>query len=90
MYSLTLTKAERKAIDWIGDRYAHGYELYDVLMDVESDHDGTWCDDVDITFDIPEHSVWEILNIREESDGRWDCFADEFVAKLEAFCNNII
>src|SRR5262245_37234458 len=32
MYTLSLTADERKAIDWIGNRYAHGYELRRVLL----------------------------------------------------------
>ncbi len=42
MYSLTLTREDRKAIDWIGDRYAHGSDLKRLLWnndDVDTDSD---------------------------------------------------
>lgn len=31
-YTLTLTSGERKAIDWVGHRYAHGDDLSNVLL----------------------------------------------------------
>lgn len=35
-YSITLTHSERRAIDWIGDRYWHGYQLWSLLTDGEA------------------------------------------------------
>jgi hypothetical protein len=31
MYTITLTKDDRRAMDWVGDRYSHGTDLRRVL-----------------------------------------------------------
>jgi len=97
-YKLTLTIGERKAIDWVGHRYAHGDNLYDVLTSADWDIDAVsseqedwgWMADCDITFTLSEPLAWEIQEIREESNCLWDCFADELVAKMEALCKSIV
>lgn len=91
MYELTLTSEEREAIDWIGNRYAHGDELYAILTSVP--HTPTrwgWGSKETLTFNIPEHLAWGIQDAGEECEYRWDCFAPELVGKLDAFCDQIV
>jgi len=92
VYSLTLTKAERQAINWVGNRYRHGDELADILIecmdeDIEYFLDG---DDNDITFNIPEYDAWDINRIGDECNYQWDCFSPQFAAKMTSFCMGIV
>lgn len=88
MYSLTLTKAEREAFDWIGDRYAAG-AVATVLTDCLSPDD-CWDQDGDVTFPIPEHKAWEIKNLAEEEQCSWPCFPPELSAKMNDFIAGIV
>lgn len=64
MYTLTLTRGEREALDWIGGRYRHGDELGTLLwMDCTANPLDEWDGDMDITFHIPEHVAWTISEI---------------------------
>jgi hypothetical protein len=83
MYTLTLTQAERSAIDWVGYRYGNGTDLYRLLWvhssqspEVDWDYNG------DITFTIPEDAAWNIAEIREEEEG-WPCFGPLLCDKLD-------
>ncbi len=67
MYSLTLTAEERRAIDWVGDRYNSGKGVGLVLDCNPADR--AWSDDGDITFPISEHVASED---RDETIVRWD------------------
>lgn len=92
MYHLTLTAGERKAIDFVGNRYGHGCDLYRLLW-VESEQtpiDADWDDPRDITFAVPENIAWEIYQIGEESCFLWDLFADDLAAKMTDFCQRIV
>lgn len=87
-YSLTLTKSERDAIDWVGYRYRHGDELYKLLCECQwTPDDLDWDSELDITFSIPEHIAWTIGEIIDDG---LDCFADEFCIKLHQFRNRIV
>lgn len=92
-YRLTLTLAERQAIDWVGFRYPHGDELSDCLTDCrvrwEPESIG-WCDRGEITFIMPEYVAWAIQAIAEECDYRFDCFSPNFRMKLTRFCDSIV
>lgn len=92
MYQLTLTAAERKAIDWIGHRYRHGNDLYSLLWCEcnSAPADADWNSNCDITFAIPEYAAWELNNIADDCEHRWDCFGPELVEKLEDFCMAIV
>jgi hypothetical protein len=89
MYKLLLTKEERKAINWIGDRYRHGNDLYDLLMseDVSMSADCSWDDDCTLLFKIPEHIAWNICEIINEG---LDCFNDSLCAKLHVFNGKVV
>jgi hypothetical protein len=92
MYHLTLTAGERKAIDWIGNRYDHGHDLFKLLW-VESyaaPNSADWDYAGDITFSIPEFVAWDIRDMGERNNYLWDCFAPELVNKLNAFCDKIV
>lgn len=94
MYTLTLTKAERDAIDWIGPRYWHGDQLYRRIWgdSTQSPDDADWDTPVDITFHVPEHVAWEIRDSINYDDGdeKLACFSDELKSKLLAFCDSIV
>lgn len=100
-YQLTLTSNERRAIDWVGHRYAHGDELGDVLTDAVQVGGEEWDSPADITFHLEEHQGWAIREIGmanyndEEGENpkgefRWDCFAPALVRKLTILCDNIV
>ena len=89
-YHLTLTAGERKAIDWVGHRYAHGDDLYDVLASADNwDHE-EWDSSYSITFTLSEPQAWEVAEIRSACDGLWDCFDDDLRWKMEQFCADIV
>ena len=88
MYSLTLTADERRAFDWVGDRYNSG-KVASLLLDCIPE-DREWGDDGDITFAIPEHVAWEIRELAEEEDYSWACFAPPLATKLNDLCSNIV
>lgn len=93
MYTLTLTLNERKAIDWVGDRYGHGHDLYKLIFvgGCESDPpEADWDHPTDVSFAISEHVAWQIQQIGEECEYRWDCFSPEFANKLNSFCDKIV
>ena len=92
MYQLTLTADERRAIDWIGNRYDHGTKLYRLLWRecTTTPNDVDWDADCDITFTLPEFVAWEIARIGYECDHGWDCFAERLSNKLTDFCYQVI
>lgn len=73
MYFMTLTKSDRQAIDWIGDRYSHGSDLKKILEseEVKATPDQPWDSDLAITYHLPEYKAWELQEIVEE--GNLDC-----------------
>lgn len=102
-YSLTLTQSERNAIMHVGDRYAHGDDLYDILTDIDFEawtfHDTTggpdpsdwgFLADGDITFHFQEHEAWAVAEIQEENGDLWDLFSDELRDKFRQFIMNIV
>ena len=95
MYKLTLTHGERRAIDWVGGRYHHGHKLWSLLWQCKLEQESVqtepeWDDACDIAFLVPEHIAWQIGEIAEECEHRWDCFAPDLVAKLEAFLSRVV
>ncbi len=87
MYSLMLTAEERRAFDWVGDRYSAG-KVTGLLLDCIPE-DRAWSDDGDIT-PIPEHVEWEIRDLAEEEDFSWACFAPQLVSKVNDLCWSIV
>jgi hypothetical protein len=88
MYALTLTADERRAFDWVGDRYNSG-KVADLLMDCIPE-DRAWNDDGDITFLMPDHVAWAINELAEEEGYSWACFAPALAAKINGFCWGIV
>jgi hypothetical protein len=86
-YTLTLTQAERKAIDWVGNRYRHGDELADILS--ASDCPGNWHDTGELTYTISEPDAWMIREIIDE-DWHLSCFARDLVDKLHSLYERIV
>jgi len=92
MYKLFLTADERRAIDWIGDRYSHGNDLYSLLWGecYPNVPNANWYSPVDIGFNVPEYTAWEIRRIAEEDNYLWTCFSPKFAEKMNDFCNKIV
>ena len=92
MYTLTLTRSERRAMDWIGARYFHGDELFRLLWarSTCAPEDADWDDPRSITFSVPEHVAWEIRDGSMEDDAPWCCFAPKLREKMEAFVDSIV
>lgn len=91
MYTLTLTAEDRQAIDWVGNRYRHGDELFALLW-ADSEQcleDADWDSEDDITFQIPEHVAWDIQDIINDEDGL-ACFAPSLIDKLFLFCEQVV
>lgn len=91
MYKLTLTEDERNAIDWIGHRYAHGNDLYSLLVQCSPENED-WGDSSEIwEISIPEHVAWEIASLKNNDPESWcACFNNELTNKLEALINSIV
>lgn len=100
MYKLTLTHEERSAIDWIGNRYRHGDELFKILWgeyvikyslshDIKEE-DLEWDGRYAITFNMPEYIGWEVNEIIQENDYALECFAGDLRSKLISFSENIV
>jgi hypothetical protein len=88
MYTLELTSGERRAFDWVGDRYNAG-QVATILMDYLPT-DREWSDDGAITFEVPEHAAWEIQRLAEEEDCLWPCFGPSLRTKLNEFLGRIV
>jgi hypothetical protein len=93
-YTLTLTKSEREAMEWIGDRYYWGRKLLDILtirgdavMELDTADAWGYCD---VTYTVPEHVAWEIRDNLESEDGFMPCAGSELSAKLRQFCDSIV
>jgi hypothetical protein len=89
MYTLTLTRDERRAFDWVGDRYNAG-RVAELLIGCITEGQPEWDEDGDITFAIPEHVAWEIQDLAEEEDHSWPCFSAELANRLNALCWSIV
>ena len=80
--TITLSLADRKAIDWIGHRYAHGTKLYRILWGKceQKPDDADWDDPRDIEFFVPNDVARVISEIIEEDE--LCCFSDELQFKF--------
>lgn len=87
MYNLTLTRNERSAIEWVGNRYWNGDDFRRILWSAKNEG-GEWDGPDDITFFLQEHEAWEI-NDHIEEEGL-PCFSDDFVSKLYNFSAQIV
>jgi hypothetical protein len=73
VYTLTLTADERRAFDWVCDRYNSG-KVARLLLDCMPE-DREWGDDNHITFTTPKPVAWEINDLAQEEDYSWACLA---------------
>lgn len=92
MYTLTLTQEERKAFDWVGDRYAAGdiAKLLSSCLFKPQSGDDYWHGIGDVTFEVPEHVAWEIWGLTQTDDAPWPCFAPELAEKMQKFVDGIV
>jgi hypothetical protein len=88
MYPLSLSIDERRAFDWVGDRYAAG-RIADLLSGCLSGDDA-WDNPGELSFGVPESTAWEIRDLAEAEGFAWPCFAPELAAKLTEFCDRIV
>lgn len=103
-YKLTLTSDERSALNWIGDRYFHGYDLMALLSDADTnwsysfaggeycptDSDIDWGSPMPITIDMAEHVAWEIKEGIESENYELACLGSDLKNKLINFCDKIV
>jgi hypothetical protein len=89
LYTLTLTADERRAFDWVGDRYNAG-AVADLLRDCIPDGQPEWEDDGEIVFTLPEHVAWRVRDLAEDEGNAWPCFATALAGKLNDLCWGIV
>ena len=89
MYTLTLTRGERKAFDCVGDRYANGNDMASLLEECMGP-DEEWTQDGDITFNIPESVAWAIADFAQDDDNLWPCFDHDLMAKMVSLVDSIV
>jgi len=92
MYTLLLTYEERMAIDWVGNRYDNGNNLYKILWGYceTIPENADWNSREDITFQISESSAWAINDNGDRENYLWPCFSSAFAQKMQSFCDNIV
>ncbi len=92
MYSLVLSKSERRQFDHVGHRYGNGYDMYKLLWgkSTQTPDDVDWDYDGDIVFYIPEHVAWEISELADDDNHIWPCFSDNLTVKMMAFMDSIV
>jgi hypothetical protein len=88
-YKLTLTEGERAAFDWVGHRYSNGGEMSAVFCQYLPDGK-LWACHGDITFNLPEHAAWEIMELAEQDDNQFPFFAPDLKAKMLSFIDAIV
>jgi hypothetical protein len=88
MYQLILTAEERRAFDWVGDRFNAGQVASILTGHLPEDRE--WADEGDLTFDLPEHAAWEIQRLAEEEEFLWPCFGGNLRTKLNDFLGQIV
>jgi hypothetical protein len=89
LYNLILTADERRAFDWVGDRYVAG-AVADLLLGSIPEGQLDWEDDGDITFILPEHVAWQVRDLAEEEGSAWPCFAPDLAGKLNDLCWGVL
>lgn len=91
MYRLTLTHNERKAFDWVGDRYFAGEMARLLRMECRPEPEfAEWGDDGEITFLVPESTFWFMREQAWLEECQWPCFAPELDDKLNDFLNQLV
>lgn len=90
MYQLILTHDERKAFDWVGDRYNADTVACLLRMNCSFTPDVDWDSDEDITYNIPKWVSWQIKELADEEDRLWPCFSDSLRRKLNGFLDSIV
>lgn len=89
MYTLTLTPDERKAFDWVGNRYIAG-DVANLLQMKCQPENVEWDSSDDITFTIPENIAWHIYDLANQEEFMWPCFSGSLATKLNTLLNSIV
>lgn len=88
-YPLTLTRDERQAFDFVGDRYRTGYRTkWEIMKGIPEGKE--WDSEEEITFLVPEPAAWEIRDCCDDEGGVFPLFGDELEAKMHEFMDKII
>jgi hypothetical protein len=99
VYALTLTREERKAFDWVGDRYSTGTEFKRHLVvdchqyrncNEEYCDCKEWDKEGDLTFYVPQPVAWELQELAEEDNFTFPCFSDGLRTKLNEFLSKVV
>jgi hypothetical protein len=78
MSTLVLPLSYRKAIDWIGNRYEHGFDFYKLLTAGDWDHD--WDDPGPVTITMTPEQTRAVVELIQRSP--LDCFSEDLVDYL--------
>jgi hypothetical protein len=90
MYSLTLTKSERDAFDWVGGRYDSSGDAMARLIRTGTGPDDSWFEPGDVTFNIAEHIAWEMNDLAYAEDYQFTCFSADLHSKMMDFLGKIV
>jgi hypothetical protein len=90
MYRLTLTRDDRSAMDWIGQRYSHGNALWSKLELSEGvEISGSeWDQEGDRCYVIPEGVAWDVAELMRQDD--MTCIGGALTVTFTKFINAII
>ncbi len=80
MYHLKLTNRELEDLAWLTNRGYFPEELYNGL-ELINDHDDQ--PDIEYTYQIPEHTAWSLLMLREDDpDAYLSCLGGPLLDKI--------
>jgi hypothetical protein len=90
MYRLVLTKCERDAFDWVGNRYSNGDDMRRNIEPFPVNAEDSWDSTGDVAFDLPEYAAWDIAILAKQDEGLFPCFAWKLAEKMRAFIDAIV
>ena len=93
-YMLEIDPDWQKAVDFIGDRYQSGYEIYDMVIRYLRDGD-QWGAGKAVTAQLPENVAWALRDMLCDEEGNIDreatgMLADSVLGKLQSFFDQIV
>ena len=88
-YTLTLTVGDRKAFEFVGDRYGNGIDMINILINGLSNGE-EWDDPRTLTFYLMEHEAWQIQSLAEEDDYLFPLFSGNLKEKMWNFIDQIV
>ncbi len=97
-YFIKLTAAEIKTLGWVANRGYLPKETFDAMNITAEDQEkieameaANEVNDFEATYEIPEHAVWAISDLREnDPDAFYACLGGELLVKLLNLENSIV